>query len=185
MTDTPSVTDLRVQVLQQTSQLFSKWQGREDEQRAWWTGPVDGGPNGNGDYPVTDVTGVTTLRAGWLKLTSQIMKGDKGDNASSSFGFFFQNSVGSSERVRYVATSAQSFTKVAASAIHTSTSILTLTVEKNGVAVGTITFSPGVAKAVGTLTSGHLDLAADDYVDLVSPATVDATLGSVTVTFGN
>lgn len=44
----------------QMSELLDKWQTYIDQQRARETGTIDGGPNSNGYYPITDPAGITT-----------------------------------------------------------------------------------------------------------------------------
>jgi hypothetical protein len=43
----------------QVSELYNRWQVREDQLRAWLGGTATGGPNTNGTYPLTDANGVT------------------------------------------------------------------------------------------------------------------------------
>lgn len=42
--------------------LLDKWLAREEQQRTWLNGTVNGGPNGNGYYPLSDSSGFTQLQ---------------------------------------------------------------------------------------------------------------------------
>ena len=42
---------------QQISDLVNLWRNRELEFKAWLSGVVGGGPNSDGDYPLTDYLG--------------------------------------------------------------------------------------------------------------------------------
>jgi hypothetical protein len=44
----------------------------------WWTGAVDGGPNGDGLYPMTNAAGVTTLFPSLAKIVDSTEKGNAG-----------------------------------------------------------------------------------------------------------
>lgn len=43
----------------QVSELYDRWQTREDQLRAWLGGTATGGPNSDGTYPLTDAHGAT------------------------------------------------------------------------------------------------------------------------------
>jgi hypothetical protein len=45
----------------QVSELYDRWQTREDELRAWLGGTATGGSAANGTYPLTDANGVSYL----------------------------------------------------------------------------------------------------------------------------
>lgn len=47
------------ELTEQLRDLVDKWQGRENELIDWLTGRVDGGPNGDGKYPLTTRNGDT------------------------------------------------------------------------------------------------------------------------------
>lgn len=49
------------QLQQQISELLAAWNEREAQFRAWLAGTPNGGPNGDGKYPLTDASGVTQL----------------------------------------------------------------------------------------------------------------------------
>jgi len=49
------------QIASQVSTLITSWQNREDQYRAWLGGVANGGPNGDGRYPLTDVMGTVHL----------------------------------------------------------------------------------------------------------------------------
>ncbi len=49
------------QIAAQIAALVEQWQGREDEMDDWLGGAHDGGPGGDGKYPLTDSAGVTRL----------------------------------------------------------------------------------------------------------------------------
>ncbi|MGY6517471.1 MAG: hypothetical protein ACXIUZ_02035 [Lysobacteraceae bacterium] len=49
------------QLTAQVSQLLDKWRERERQLRAWVAGDANGGPNGDGRYPLTDPVGNTEL----------------------------------------------------------------------------------------------------------------------------
>lgn len=61
-------TPSRAELANRMSSLLDKWQAREAEFRAWMTGVIDGGPNGDGFYPLTDASGYTQLAACPAKL---------------------------------------------------------------------------------------------------------------------
>lgn len=61
-------TPSRAELANKMSALLDKWQAREVEFRAWMTGTIDGGPNGDGFYPLTDATGFAQLAACPAKL---------------------------------------------------------------------------------------------------------------------
>lgn len=44
----------------------------------WWTGEVDGGPSGDGLYPMTNAAGVTTLFPSLAKILDSVGKGNAG-----------------------------------------------------------------------------------------------------------
>lgn len=44
----------------------------------WWTGPADGGPNGDGLYPMTNAAGVVTMFPSLAKMLDSTAKGNPG-----------------------------------------------------------------------------------------------------------
>ena len=49
----------------------------------WWTGAADGGPNGDGLYPMTNAAGVTTLFPSLAKILDSTAKGNAGWSAKT------------------------------------------------------------------------------------------------------
>jgi len=58
----------RAELTNQMSELIDKWNARETQLREWMTGTINGGPNGDGHYPLSDSTGYTQLAACPAKL---------------------------------------------------------------------------------------------------------------------
>ena len=57
---TDYVPPSNAELAQQMSTLLNKWQTYIDQQRLRESGSVNGGPNGDGYYPITDPAGITT-----------------------------------------------------------------------------------------------------------------------------
>lgn len=54
------------------TKLVSRWNTREDQMIDWLNGTVDGGPNGDGQYPLTDALGETHLITCPAKLADTV-----------------------------------------------------------------------------------------------------------------
>lgn len=70
------------QLTQQINDLLSAWNQREAQFRAWLAGTPNGGPNGDGKYPLTDAAGVTQLVDSPAKLADTV-GGPAGDAAAA------------------------------------------------------------------------------------------------------
>ena len=57
----PDLAQTNMQLASQINALLTKWNGREAEFRGWLAGSADGGPNGDGRYPLTNASGTTAL----------------------------------------------------------------------------------------------------------------------------
>ncbi|QDC38697.1 hypothetical protein [Sphingobium fuliginis] len=58
----------RAELTNKMSELLDAWNSREAQFREWMTGTINGGPNGDGYYPLSDSTGFTQLAACPAKL---------------------------------------------------------------------------------------------------------------------
>jgi hypothetical protein len=56
----------------QITALLQQWNAREAEMRNWMAGPVDGGANGDGRFPLTDASGRSYLAPSLLKLADLV-----------------------------------------------------------------------------------------------------------------
>lgn len=56
----------------------SAWNVDAMQRIEWWTGTVDGGPNGDGLYPMTNAAGVTSLFPSLAKVLDSSQKGNAG-----------------------------------------------------------------------------------------------------------
>lgn len=107
------------------------------------------------------------------------------DPPSNEFilAMFFAGTLATSELLmRYVTKTAfdlTSFTDSIASAVTASTGTTALTLLKNGVSFGTITFT---TSATGVFSGAGTTFAVDDILTVTAAATVDATLANVSVT---
>ncbi|MBK3798649.1 hypothetical protein GAY33_05285 [Azospirillum brasilense] len=63
------------EVVAELMTMVGKWQTREDQYDDWLAGEPDGGPNGDGKYPLTDSKGVTRLVTSPGRLLSLIDDG--------------------------------------------------------------------------------------------------------------
>ncbi len=75
----PTPADLAARM----SELITRWRVYTDQMKDWLAGTPDGGPEGNGKYPLTDATGITYMilcpAAQEALVTSTV--GGVGDNA--------------------------------------------------------------------------------------------------------
>ena len=58
----------RAELTNKMSDLLDTWNTRETQFREWMTGTINGGPNSDGYYPLSDATGFTQLAACPAKL---------------------------------------------------------------------------------------------------------------------
>jgi len=60
------------QLAQQISDLITSWRQLVQQMAALLTGPADGGDNGDGTYPVSDLLGQSYLLDGYLKIIDTV-----------------------------------------------------------------------------------------------------------------
>lgn len=73
-----------VALANRVSETATAWNTDVMQRLDWWTGPADGGPNGDGLYPMTNAAGVVTMFPSLAKLVSSTAKGDTGWSAKTT-----------------------------------------------------------------------------------------------------
>ncbi|MET3665893.1 hypothetical protein [Caulobacter sp. 1776] len=72
---------------QRVATAASAWNTDAMQRIEWWTGTVNGGPNGDGLYPMTNAAGVTTLFPCMAKILASTAKGDSAYDVAVSLGY--------------------------------------------------------------------------------------------------
>lgn len=149
----------------------------------WAAGAIDGGPNDDGHYPISNRNGFTTLVPGLKRLIADIAKGDPGLNARHSIGLFWGGTYGPSElliRTRIPDAETYNLTKCEISCEVAPTADRTVTLTVNGAAWGTGTILAG--QTIGTLTIPTPTIPAGGYLRVYAPSTSDPTLTGLGIT---
>lgn len=157
--------------------------------RNWIAGTEDGGVGEDGTgtggyYPIIDRNGALVYLPSPALLVQVIAQGDPGQNARHNLGFYAAYNYGPSEVIAaYIAPDAETYdvSKCRAKAVGAvSTGSAVVTILKNGVSWGTITFTGGNANGVFSIPApSH---AAGDVLTFVAPVTADATLAGIAIT---
>lgn len=72
-----------VALANKVSSTATAWNTDVMQRLDWWTGPADGGPNGDGMYPMVNAAGVETMFPSLAKLIDQTQKGNAGWTAKT------------------------------------------------------------------------------------------------------
>lgn len=159
----------------------------------WFTG--SGNPSNalgaDTDMYLQDTGAVWQKASGAWTVTGTSIKGTKGDDGlpgttAAIVSFFGSSKPGASAVMgRFVATEAVTFpaslTGSQGYADTAPTASAAFTVRKNGTNVGTITFAAATKTATFTAASA-ITLAAGDRLDVIAPASADATMADVSIT---
>ncbi len=68
---------------QKVTTAAAAWNTDAMQRLEWWTGTIDGGPNGDGEYPMTNAAGVTSLFPSLAKVLDSTSKGNAGWSAKT------------------------------------------------------------------------------------------------------
>lgn len=144
-----------------------------------WSDLVAGGGGGSGGIEEAPADGKLygRINGGWDEIPDTMV-------SPVLSGFFGGKTTASEELFRFIAPTTLTFPdeNCRVKAGVAATAITTLTLQKNGVNAGTISFAAGSASGTPSWST-DISLAADDALTINAPATPDATLANIAVTF--
>lgn len=164
---------------------LSNWLNFITAMTSFFTISPTGGPNSNGTFVVVDHLGVQHTLDGYQLLASTMGKGDPAKVAAviEVFDKMPPNTMVGHYVSPGVMTIAQS--QCVGYCRITATASYTLSVLKNGAAVGTVTYASGQYSPTFAFTGGQISLVKGDRLSVQTASTPDSTLTGVTMTFAS